>query len=371
MSETAVKTLDAAAFAALDRAAVTVVDVREPDEILAWPVEGAINVPMSGFPRGLGDVPRDKPVVVVCGKGTFSEQVAEVLADRDYDASHLAGGTGALREFLRGTEPDREPEPDKLPGNLPAAAAKPAEPALIDARGLHCPGPIVAVGDALRAASDGAEVTVLADESAFASDIGAWAGRTGNTLESLSVAEDGTITARLRKTAGQAANQTAAAAADVPHDKTFIVFSGDLDKTIAAFIMANGAAAMGRKVTMFFTFWGLNVLRKPTRVQVAKSSIERMFGAMMPRGTRRLGLSRMNMLGAGRKMIRGIMQAKGISSVEELMESAKAHGVRLMACQMSMDVMGIKPEELIDGVEMAGVTTFLGAGETSDMTLFI
>ena len=369
MSESAVKALGAAEFAALEPGSVTVVDVREPDEILAWPVEGALDVPMSGFPRGLGDVPRHKPVVVICGRGTFSEQVAEVLADRGYDASHLVGGTAALREYL-GQIPAKA-TPATNPEPKPTAEEPTPVPTLIDARGLHCPGPIVAVGDALRAASDGAAFTVLADEAAFASDIGAWAARTGNTLESLVAAEDGTIAAHLRKTAGQPASQPAAAAADIPHDKTFIVFSGDLDKTIAAFIMANGAAAMGRKVTMFFTFWGLNVLRKPTRVQVAKSAVERMFGRMMPRGTRRLGLSRMNMLGAGSKMIRSIMQAKGISSVEELMADAQAHGVRLMACQMSMEVMGIRPEELIDGVELAGVTTFLGAGETSDMTLFI
>ena len=370
MSETAVKTLGAAEFAALEPGSMTVVDVREPDEILAWPVEGALNAPMSGFPRGLGDVPRDKPVVVICGRGTFSEQVADVLADRGYDVSNLAGGTAALREYL-GEMPEKTAPTTKPAMAKTEAKHAPDNPTLIDARGLHCPGPIVAVGDAVRAAADGASFTVLADEAAFASDIGAWAARTDNTLESLTVAEDGIITAHIRKTAGQTTNQPATSTADIPHDKTFIVFSGDLDKTIAAFIMANGAAAMGRKVTMFFTFWGLNVLRKPTRVQVAKSAVERMFGRMMPRGTRRLGLSRMNMLGAGSRMIRGIMQAKGIASVEELMADAQAHGVRLMACQMSMEVMGIHKEELIDGVELAGVSTFLGAGETSDMTLFI
>lgn len=155
------------------------------------------------------------------------------------------------------------------------------------------------------------------------------------------------------------------------NDKTFVVFSGDLDKTIAAFIMANGAAAMGRKVTMFFTFWGLNILRRPEKVSVVKSFVEKMFGVMMPRGTKKLGLSRMNMGGAGAKMIRWIMKEKGISSLEELIDSAKAHGVRIVACQMSMDIMGIHKEELLDGVELGGVSTFLGSGEQSDMSLFI
>ena len=169
--------------------------------------------------------------------------------------------------------------------------------------------------------------------------------------------------------------EKAAAAVQVPaaerNDKTFVVFSGDLDKTIAAFIMANGSAAMGRRVTMFFTFWGLNILRRPEKVSVTKSLIERMFGFMMPRGTGKLGLSRMNMGGLGAKMIRGIMNEKGVSTLEELIDSARIHGVRLVACQMSMDIMGIKKEELIDGVELGGVSTFLGSGEQSDMSLFI
>jgi peroxiredoxin family protein len=150
-----------------------------------------------------------------------------------------------------------------------------------------------------------------------------------------------------------------------------VVFSGDLDKTIAAFIMANGAAAMGRDVTMFFTFWGLNILRKPKKVNVKKSIVEKMFGVMMPRGTKKLGLSRMNMGGMGAKMIRWIMKEHNIQSLEELIQQAIDHGVRIIACQMSMEIMGIKREELIDGIELGGVSTFLGAGELSDMSLFI
>lgn len=150
-----------------------------------------------------------------------------------------------------------------------------------------------------------------------------------------------------------------------------MVFSGDLDKTIAAFIMANGAAAMGRPVTIFFTFWGLNILRRPKKVKVKENIVEKMFGFFMPRGTKKLGLSRMNMGGLGAKMIRWIMKEKGVSSLEELIQSAIDHGVRLVACQMSMDIMGIRKEELIDGVELGGVSTFLGSGELSDMSLFI
>ncbi|MBR5116464.1 MAG: DsrE/DsrF/DrsH-like family protein, partial [Lachnospiraceae bacterium] len=219
--------------------------------------------------------------------------------------------------------------------------------------------------DHLRDKPEGTVIRVEATEDAFASDIRVWCERTGNHLDEL-VINDGIICAQITRTA-----KKETVSVKEQNDKTFVVFSGDLDKTIAAFIIANGAAAMGRKVTMFFTFWGLNILRKPGKVKVAKTFIEKMFGAMLPRGTTKLGLSRMNMGGAGAKMIRGIMKQKGISSLEELIESAKAHGVRIVACQMSMDIMGIHQEELIDGVELGGVATFIGSGETSDMSLFI
>ena len=155
------------------------------------------------------------------------------------------------------------------------------------------------------------------------------------------------------------------------NDKSLIVFSGDLDKALASFIIANGAAAMGRKVTMFFTFWGLNILRKHDKVKTDKSIIEKMFGAMMPRGTKKLKLSNMNMLGMGSKMMKGIMKKKNVSTLDELIAHAIKSGVRIVACTMSMDVMGIKEEELIDGIELAGVASYLGAAETSDTNLFI
>ena len=350
------KTITPAEFAALDYSAVTLVDLREPDEVLIHGIEGAINIPFSQFSTRLDDVPKDKPVYVFCRAGNWSEQVAEILGDRGYDATHLEGGYNALRKYQEGgAEAPKAAE----------KAAPAAERTFIDAKGLKCPGPIVKVADYLREKPAGTRITVEATEDAFYSDIQIWCERTGNRLDSL-IIEDGVIKAQITR-ADKAEDQ----ALHEQNDKTFVVFSGDLDKTIAAFIMANGAAAMGRKVTMFFTFWGLNILRRPEKVSVAKTFIEKMFGIMMPRGTLKLGLSRMNMLGAGPKMIRGIMQQKGILSLEELIQSAKDHGVRLVACQMSMDIMGIHQEELIDGIELGGVSTFLGSGEQSDMSLFI
>lgn len=153
--------------------------------------------------------------------------------------------------------------------------------------------------------------------------------------------------------------------------KTIIVFSGDMDKVMASFIIANGAAAMGSEVTMFFTFWGLNVLRKAQKIKVKKDFMEKMFGWMMPRGAEKLGLSKMNFCGMGAVMMKQIMKKKNVNSLPELIESAQAMGVKMIACTMSMDVMGIKEEELIDGIEFAGVATYLGESDEANVNLFI
>lgn len=153
--------------------------------------------------------------------------------------------------------------------------------------------------------------------------------------------------------------------------KTMIMFSGDLDKAMASLIIANGAAAMGDDVTIFFTFWGLNILRRAQKIKVKKDFMEKMFGFMMPRGVEKLGLSKMNFGGAGTAMMKSIMKKKRVNSLAELLENAQAMGVKMIACTMSMDVMGIKKEELIEGVELAGVATYLGEADNANVNLFI
>ena len=381
------KHISAEEFSKLDYDKFTLLDLREPDEVLVNGIDSAINMPFSeGFGR-LDTIPKDKPVVVFCRVGDWSEEVAEILADRGYEAYTLDGGYKAYRELTEESASadlkeesasaglkdesasaglkDSNVSAELKDNNRSVGVKDDVQPILIDAKDLKCPGPIVKVADYLRDKPVGEKIVVEATEDAFASDISVWCDRTGNHLDELTKS-NGVIRAAITR----AVKQDVASVKE-KNDKTFVVFSGDLDKTIASFIIANGAAAMGRKVTMFFTFWGLNILRKPRKVKVAKNFIEKMFCRMMPRGTTKLGLSRMNMGGAGAKMIRGIMKKKGISSLEELIESAKNHGVRLVACQMSMDIMGIRQEELIDGVELGGVATFLGSGEESDMSLFI
>ena len=155
------------------------------------------------------------------------------------------------------------------------------------------------------------------------------------------------------------------------NDKTIVVFDDSMDKALASFVIVNGALAMGKKVTMFFTFWGLNVIKKKNPGKVKKDIFGKMFGMMMPKNASRLKLSKMNMGGLGLKMMKFVMKRKNIESLEELMGQAIAGGANIIACQMSMDVMGVKKEELIDEARIGGVATYLEASENSNMNLFI
>ncbi len=161
--------------------------------------------------------------------------------------------------------------------------------------------------------------------------------------------------------------------ANAPEDKvSMVVMSGELDKILAAFIIATGAAAMYEKVTMFFTFWAIPALKDPKK-RVSKAAIGRMFETMLPKGPAGLALSKMNMGGAGKAMIKWLMKKHNVMSLEQLMKAAADSGVEIYICQMSMDLMGYKMEEMIDypGIKAAGVATFLAQAGTSKATLFI
>ncbi len=154
--------------------------------------------------------------------------------------------------------------------------------------------------------------------------------------------------------------------------KTIIVFSGEFDKVTAAFIIANGAAAMGEQVSMFFTFWGLNALRKDAHIPTSgKTPLQKMFGAMMPRGPKKLTLSHMNFAGLGSKLMAKAMRDENVMPLAELIATAREQGVKFIACTMSMDVMGLHKEELLDDIEYAGVATYLGEADEGNVNLFI
>jgi peroxiredoxin family protein/TusA-related sulfurtransferase len=239
----------------------------------------------------------------------------------------------------------------------------------LDCSGMQCPGPIRRVSESLAGIAEGAVLEVATTDQGFAKDISAWCAIKGHELLSIK-SQGGGVVCCIRK-GGQAPAVLPAPGGAYMKRKTMVVFSGELDKVLAAFVIANGAVTMGDQVTMFFTFWGLNALRKPGPQASGKGLIDRMFGWMMPKGTGALKLSNMHMMGMGTAMMRHVMKAKNVESLEFMMGQARLSGVKIVACSMSMDVMGLKQEELVDGVEIGGVATFLAESEGAGMTLFI
>ena len=350
-------------------------DIREEAELLAYSLPGAVNIPLGELRSRIGELDSGKTYIVFCGVGVRAYNAARILAQRGFD--HVKVYPGGIRFYRATHEAEGSlgaavptvPEP---PEEAPAPELTEEENKMrqINCCGMQCPGPITEVFNAIQEMQDGELLEVSASDPGFAADIVSWCRRTGNSLLS-SEERDGSFVAVIRKGAAPSAKPAAQLAPEEPKGKTIIVFDGDLDRVLASFIIANGALAMGRPVTMFFTFWGLNVLRKPEKVDLNKTPMESMFETMMPRGASRLKLSRMNMGGMGTAMMRRMMEDKHIDSLEDLMKKAMEKGIRLVACSMSMDVMGIRKEELIDGVEIGGVGTYLGDAEESDVNLFI
>ena len=152
---------------------------------------------------------------------------------------------------------------------------------------------------------------------------------------------------------------------------TIVLFSGDYDKAMAAYIIANGATAYDHEVTIFHTFWGINALRKQEPVKVKKGLLEKMFAKMMPRGAERLGLSKMQMMGMGPKMIKHVMEKHNALTLTQLIEMAQEQDIKLVTCTMTMDLLGLQKEELLDGIEYAGVAAYLADAEDGNVNLFI
>lgn len=362
--------------AKIDTSKEVLIDVREDIEYEGGTIPGAVNIPLNSLRSRINEIPKNKPVRVFCQMGLRGYLASRILTQNGFqDVKNLSGGYRLWEDLRLNDEqskhPDKFENADKIGISTEHGGSDSnMKEIVVNACGLSCPGPILAVHKALEGAKEGEVFLVRATDPGFTTDIKSWCGRTGNAL--VESGFDGTnFTAKIRKGSGETAPSNEKRDNSGGNEKSIIVFSGDLDKAIASFIIANGAAAMGRKVNMFFTFWGLNVIRKPEKVTVKKDFMGTMFGKMMPRGSMKLGLSRMNMGGMGRKLIRGVMKKNGISSLEQLIEQARENGVHLTACSMSMDVMGIKREELLDGVEIGGVASFLANAENSDTNLFI
>ncbi len=359
---------------AIDRSQSMLVDVRTPLEFGIGAIEGAVNIPLDDLRTRIDEMPRNKEIIIYCQVGLRGYIAARILMQNGYqNVRNLSGGYKTYQVAVQKQSNEDIYEYDKISKN---DEIKPVEcygencsadaDINVDACGLQCPGPVMKVYNSIKSMNYGETLKIKATDPAFQEDIKAWCESTGNRLISTGF-EGNAFNAIIRKEKPQEKARTES----TKNDKTIIVFSNDLDKTIASFIIANGAAAMGRKVTMFFTFWGLNVLRKPEKQKIKKEFLSKMFAGMMPRGSKKLSLSKMNMGGIGARLIRYMMKKKNVDSLEDLMQKARENGVNFIACNMSMDIMGIRKEELIDGVQIGGVASFLGAVEDSDMGLFI
>ena len=238
----------------------------------------------------------------------------------------------------------------------------------VNACGVQCPGPILKLKKGMETLQPGECLEVSATDAGFPRDAEAWCRTTGHRI--LSKAEENGVY-RVRIAKEDAPARPATPQAGGRKGKTFILFSDDLDKALATFVLANGAAATGEKVTIFFTFWGLNAIKKERKPAVQKDFFGKMFGLMLPSDSRKLKLSKLNMLGIGARMMRHLMKQKGVDSLESLRRQALDNGVEFIACQMSMDVMGVKREELLDEVSIGGVATYMNRADEANVNLFI
>lgn len=350
-------------------------DTRTAAEVQNGTIPGAVAIPLDELRGRLNELPKDKEILAFCQVGLRGYLACRILMQHGFTCRNLSGGYKtycAVTGSGKAVEPISMEMKDDAGESSPVEAAAPAaaKAITVDACGLSCPGPLMKLREAVDGLSAGDAVTLRSTDPGFAQDVKAFCHSTGHTLREVK-ADKGVYSATVVKGPLSSASATEPVRAGGGKKKTIVVFSGDFDKAMAAFIIANGAAAMGSEVTLFFTFWGLNLLRRPEAVAVKKTPIETMFGWMMPRGAERTKLSKMNMLGLGTQMIKGIMKTKNVPALSELIDKARENKVHLVACAMSMDLMGIHREELIDGVEEGGVAMYLDQAEAAGVNLFI
>lgn len=360
---------------------VFLLDVRTPDEFALGSLPGAVNIPLDEIRDRMDEIPSEKPIYTFCAVGLRGYLAYRILIQHGFkDVYNLSGG---LKTYRAATAPIVLHE-DEATKNMsitqesqvkqPASAEKmQAAPVAmsktirVDACGLQCPGPILKMKKTMDTLAPGERVEIVATDPGFSRDAAAWCNSTGNNFISKESA-DGKSVVIIEKGEPKACSLTTTCDSK---GKTLIMFSDDLDKALATFILANGAAATGQKVTIFFTFWGLNVIKKLHKHKVEKDAFGKMFGMMLPSSSLKLKLSKMNMGGMGGKMMRYIMHRKGIDSLESLRQQALENGVEFIACQMSMDVMGVKREELLDEVTVGGVATYMERADNANINLFI
>ncbi len=358
-------------------AGALLLDVRESAEIELSPMPGATPIPLGSLRQRLHELPKDRLIVAFCKLGLRGWIAERILKENGFRAANLGGGMLTHALFHPGETglPASPPAASPPPGAAAQGGVSPGDgevAATVDVRGMQCPGPIVRIRQAIDELGCGCLLRIKAAPG-FLADVRPWCVASGHEIVSAQVADE-TLDLVLRIGGAAVPAVPACGAAPGRQDETaaIVVFSNDLDKVMAAFIIATGLATLGTKVTLFFTFWGLNVLRKEAPPPVRKDLLSRMFGWMMPRGARKLALSKMHMLGMGTAMMRHVMATKGAPNLPGLIVQARQLGVRFVACEMAMDVMGLAREELLESVdEVVGVAAFAALAKESGTTLFV
>lgn len=340
------------------------IDVRTPAEYELGTIPGFVNIPVDELRGRLAELPKDRLIVVTCAIGLRGYLAYRILKQHGF--THVKNLSGGYKTWSAATMPVGQPDAscDSCCGDEPCSTKNIVE---VNACGLMCPGPIMKLKSTYEQLDNDAMLCITATDQAFAKDVKSWCKMTGADLVSLDK-QAGQVKALVRK---QQPKACAPAQQGEAENKTIVVFSDDLDKALASFVIANGAASTGKKVSMFFTFWGLNIIKKSQKPAVEKDIWGRMFSWMLPSDSKALKLSQMNMMGIGSKMMRFLMKKKKIDSLESLIAQAREQGVEFIACTMSMDVMGVKKEELLDDVTLGGVATYLERTEEANLNLFI
>ncbi|WP_319372045.1 CoA-disulfide reductase [uncultured Ilyobacter sp.] len=352
-------------------------DIRTKDENELGSIPNSMHIDLAELRDSLSKLDKNKEYIVYCQVGLRGYIAYRMMVQHGFKAKNLDGGY-KLWSYTVVDQNNRDifGEIDKFKHKESSCCEAISELIdeeremnkiiEVDACGLQCPGPILKTKKTMDTIKDGEVLSIKSTDAGFKKDIVTWAEKTGNKLLDVQI-ENGIVTAHVKK-GSKSKNPSLVTEKDT---QTIVVFSGDLDKILASFIIANGALAMGKKVSMFFTFWGLNALRKENYTNKNKGVIDKMFGMMMPKGVNRLKLSKMNMGGLGTAMMKYVMKEKNVDSLDKLMKTYLENGGRITACTMSMDVMGIAKEELIEGIEYGGVASYLGDSQEAYSNLFI
>ena len=355
-------------------------DIRTPEEYELNHIKNARNIPLNELRSRLNELDKEKEYIVYCRIGLRGYNAQRILTSYGFKVFNLNGGTTIYYSAVK--EQSNKIFFEDNENNIPSKIEKnDTAEIILDTCGTQCPGPILKVKNAIQEMKEGETLLVKSNDSSFENDIKAWTKKTGNILLN-TVKEKGVISAFIKKGKNDGfssknnfnilENNANNSNTFLEKKSTLVVFSGDFDKIFASLIIANGSLAMGNKVSIFFTFWGLNALKKENyKTKHKKNLLEKMFNFMLPKGPKKLPVSKMNFGGIGRKIFDFIMKKKNIETLNSLLSEFTKNGGKIIACTMSMDVMGIKKDELIDNIEYGGVAAYMGEADNSNHNLFI